>query len=80
MIRPLDLLVRVVALPRIAWSASGAILDVRHRLADAFSGDSDFAHYMYDGLFDRIEAQCRARWCDTFPSADGEPVDAREAA
>jgi hypothetical protein len=68
----LDLFVRVAAMPRLAWSASGAILDVRHRIADALAGDpenSALAGRLFDGLFDRIETQCRSRSLDGFACA-----------
>ena len=71
MTRPLDLLVRVMALPRIAWAASGSIFEARRRFADAVFGDpisNAHAGRMYDGFFDRVEEQCRSRWCEVFGS------------
>jgi hypothetical protein len=81
MIKPLDLVVRVTALPHLAWGASGAILEARRRLADAFFGDpssNELAGRMYDGFFERIEEQCRARWCEVFGAAEDD--DASRAA
>jgi hypothetical protein len=79
MIKPLDLFVRVTALPHLAWSASGAILEARRRIAEVMSGDpesSPFAAHMFDGLFDRIEEQCRSRWFDVFGRTDDEREEA----
>lgn len=69
MTSPLDLFVRVSALPRIAWAASGSIFEARRRFADAVFGDpisNEHAGRMYDGFFDRVEEQCRTRWCEVF--------------
>lgn len=82
MTRPLDLLVRVVALPRIAWAASGSIIEARRRFTDAVFGDptsNKHAGRIYAGFFDRVEEQCRTRWCDVFGNVSAE-ADERKAA
>jgi hypothetical protein len=85
MIKPLDVLVRVAALPHLAWGTSGAILEARRRLTDAFFGDpssNEFAGRMYDGFFDRVEEQCRSRWRDVFAAisqGDDEDDESRAA-
>ena len=62
MIKPLDLFIRAVALPQIAFTASAAILETRRRIATPLAGR------MFDGLFDRVEEQCRSKWADVFSS------------
>jgi hypothetical protein len=67
MIKPLDVLVRVAAIPHIAWSASGSILAARRRFAEALvrnPEDSALAQRMLEGLFERLEGQCQTRWTD----------------
>jgi len=77
MFKPLDLLVRIMSIPSIAWSASGSILAARHRIAETLAREGDdsvFTQHVFDGLFDRIEGQCRSRWVEGFACAVPDPA------
>jgi hypothetical protein len=82
MIKPLDLLVRVGAIPHVAWSMSGSVLGVRRRISEAIKRDADswLVKRMLDGLFDRVEGQCRVRWVDGFGFVCEPDGDASQAA
>jgi hypothetical protein len=83
MLKPLALLVRISALPHLAWSASGAIFEAPRRLAEALAADPQrpgFARDMFDGFFDHLEEQCRSRWCEGFGLAASDDGDHRRAA
>lgn len=83
MIRPFDVFARAAAAPRIALSATASMIDARRRFTAAFAGDPDgsaFAARFFDGFFDRVEQQCRGRWCEVFVRDEDAGDDMNEAA
>ena len=80
MLKPLDVVVRALAIPSIVLTAASELLDIRRTRSDDPYGSGPLSR-MSDGFFGRIEDQCRTRWAEVFAQpAQGEPDDEQHAA